>query len=227
MKRRFLIRTGQRGGDLLVGRVSRNFVEYWGTRAEDQLIRHIETAEYGEGDGFDADSPDMTADGNRYWAEVSDIVRITAPYEDAVLSVVEVIPDENEGADPEEIGEAMEFTLGPAVFDRELYTSPAEEAQDNWWPVLMVHASGKGTFSQILIETDGPDFEPDQLRTGNIETDLCRLAERFWYRGTEVQPIIVNDVIGTSFSAMVGYINPDFVDVISDDDIREALAAGG
>lgn len=227
MKRYFLIHTGQRGGDLIVGRVSSDFVEYWRTRPEDQLIQHIEAAESGEGDGFDADSPDMTANGNPYWAELNDIEWLTGPYEDAVLSVVEVIPRQNEGLDPEEIGEAMEFTLGPAVYGRELYTNPAEEAEDDWWPVLMVHASGKGMFSQILIETDGPDFEPDQLRTGNIETDLCRLAERFWYRGAEVLPIMVNDVIGTSFNAMVGYINPDFVDVISDDDIREALAAGG
>ena len=39
----------------------------------------------------------------------------------------------------------------------------------------------KGGFGDVYVETDGEDFDPELLQTGQIESDMGEIIESYWY----------------------------------------------
>lgn len=244
-KRYFKIDTGRYGGEIVIGTVTPEFVEYWQERDEDDLVHHVYGTEWEDEDQIDADSPAMTEDGNIYWHDVDDFEHLNGPYADNKYWVSEikladgveylngelVRPDGWDYATPmyEEEVESEQYDYGCYVYSREAYTHEYDsESGVEHTPVLCFHSAEKGGFGEIFIETD-EKFDPNKLAVGTCETDLGEIIEAYWYDGVEL--VIDYDNCGTNGKgtyACVGYINPEWHDdrsaYTSDSDfIKQAL----
>lgn len=227
MKRYFMIYTGRYGGEVVVGKSTEDFVNYWKDKDQDELIEHVFNIDWDE-EGGDPDSPLLTEHGNSSWHEVDDYEHINGPYHDNQYWVSEikladgvtyedgalVYPaDWNYGTLPyEEISEGESYGYGNYVYGREAYTSEKED-EGTYIPVLQFHSAEKGSFGTVIIETDGEDFDPEKLAIGTVETDLCEIIEAYWYNSI---PLDIDfeyaDTVGKGSYACVGYINEKWYD---------------
>ena len=235
-KRYFKIDTGRYGGETVVGSVARDFVEHWAERDKADLIEHVHNIDWGPED-LDFDSPDITDDGNVPWSELDDFEHITGPYSDNEFSVVEIElhPDAeivygeiqwkegfDYGYDVEkytEVSEEESHSYCDFVYGREAYSAPVTDPAllADYQPVLMVHSAEKGGFGELIVTTDGKDFEPEKLSIGVCETDVAEIIEAYWYDGVALEIDFNNaDTIGKSMNAVVGYINPAWHDDATD-----------
>jgi hypothetical protein len=258
MKRYFLINTGRYGGELTVGNVTPEFVDYWKERVENDgdsdLIGHMQALEWGDmgSDEFDPDSPQIDAEhAEILWHECDDLEHLNGPYADNQYTVTEITLSDNvemvngvlDWTDDKEhcyseslYTEADDYDshdYDHYVYGRECYStdpggshipSDAELA-----PVLFYHSSEKGGFGEIIVETDGSDFNPDLLSIGVCETDLGTIIEAYWYDGTALE---INfdfaDTNGKGYYAGVGYVNTKWHDTTENytpdsDFVKEAL----
>lgn len=245
-KRYFKIDTGRYGGEIVVGKVSPEFVEYWKDRDRDDLLRHVLNLDWDDEEEIDQDSPEMTESGNISWHEVDDYEHLTGPYSDNKFLVYEVdlVPgvkyENGEITCPEdwdyskitheEITDYEQYDYTNYIYGREVYTSdPTADDDGDWVPVLQMHSAEKGGFGEIFIETNGEDFNPEKLAIGIVETDMGELIEAYWYDGREV---VVDydacDTVGKSFHACVGWMNEKWYDRPADftpdsDNVKESL----
>lgn len=250
-KRYFKIDTGRYGGEVVVGTVSKEFVEYWRERDQDDMLRHvlgIDWEDHGvdedEESDVDRNSPDMTEDGNVSWHEVDDFEHVTGAYSDNDFLVYEielapgvtyengelVLPEEWEyGTHPyEEITEYEQHSYCQTLYGREAYTHDPD-GEDDYVPIMQFHSAEKGCFGEVFIETDGSDFDPEKLAIGIVETDLCEVIEAIWYDGVEQ---VINydwcDTVGKGMYGCVGYMNEAWYDKPGDytpdsENVKEAL----
>lgn len=245
-KRYFKIDTGRYGGEVVVGTVSPEFVEYWQDRDANELVSHVFNLDWDDPDEIDTDSPEMTADGNISWHEVDDYEHLNGPYSDNHYLVYEVTlaptvayqngeiiyPQNWDYNNPvyEETHDYEQYDYSNYVYGREVYTSnPEIDKEGEWVPVLQMHSAEKGSFGEIIIETDGADFDPEKLAIGVVETDVGELIEAYWYDGREV---VVNydscDTVGKGMYACAGWMNQKWYDSPTDytpdsDNVKESL----
>lgn len=243
-QRVFKISTGRYGGELTVGRVSADFVDYWRERVEEDgdgvLIDHVLGTEYDDEDMKDPDSPEMLSEGEFYaWHELDDKEHLNGPYADNSYYVqeVELHPDAvieygavcwKEGVDHDwgtakydEVGDesdAMEYDNH--LYSREAYsTDPDSDYLDEdveLHPVLFFHSAEKGGFGEVFVTTtDGADFDPDLFAIGSCETDMGTIIETYWYDGVQLEvDWDYADTVGKGYYASVGYMNPKWHDTL-------------
>ena len=238
-QRVFRISTGRYGGELAVGRVSADFVDYWRERVEEDgdsdLIEHIQGVEFDDEDMRDPDSPEISEQFNG-WFEVDDKEHLNGPYADNsyYAQEVELHPDAvieygavcwKDGVDHdysvskfEEVGEEPEAQdYENYLYSRECYsTDPdSEHLGDDveLEPVLFFHSAEKGGFGEVFVVTDGADFDPDLFAIGACETDLGTIIDSYWYDGRQLEPDFdYADSTGKGYYATVGYMNPKWHD---------------
>jgi len=247
-KRIFIVDTGRYGGEVAVGTVPADFVEYWNPKIKEDgdsdFISHVQSFAWDDDDGRDPDSPSLGEDFNE-WYDCDDIEHANGPYADSQYFVQEVklhadaVFNEEyasiewkEGVDHdysvpkwEDVGEE----LGPfdynAIYGREAYgnyDTPQEEEETV--PVMCWHSGEQGGFGQLYIATDGEDFDPEALHCGYVETDCASIIERYWYNKKELE---VNfdwaDTTGKGYYAYVGFMNPKWHDKWHSQDQIEEL----
>jgi hypothetical protein len=215
--KKYVVRGGRYGGEVTIGRVSKEFVEYWSPKVEEDgdgdLINHVVNLDY---DGADVDPslPTMTVDGNTAWYEIDDIEHSNGYYADSNFFVTELDEEGNE------TGDEVEFT-NASLYGREAYNETSmpepteyltQEDVDNYVPVLVFHSGEKGAFGQWIIETE-EDFDPYKFTFSILETNLGEFVERVWYDGVEIDcDYDWCDSIGKGYYAQVGYMNPKWHD---------------
>jgi len=97
-QRIFKIYTGRYGGELTIGEVSQDFMEYWQDKMEDpgddaELMDHIHNVSWEDSEDCDPDSPALMYDPenpNPDWSEIDDIEHINGPYADNTYYSVEI-----------------------------------------------------------------------------------------------------------------------------------------
>lgn len=242
-KRYFKIDLGRYGGELTIGTVTQEFVEYWAEREEDELREHLQGVEFDDQDMMDNDSPNLK-DAEDYpnpaYFEIDDILHISSAYADNEYTVSEItLKDGVTLKDGELINN--EGLYGNDCYDedydsevrsdylwsvsRECYSSGLdidfEDDDAEYTPVLQYHSAEKGVFGEVYIETDGEDFDPNKLVISYVETDICEMIERVFYDNKEVN--INYDQVGTDGKGMnfeVAYIRKDYID---SEDIQDQL----
>lgn len=242
-QRVFKISTGRYGGELAVGRVSADFVDYWRERVEEDgdsdLIQHVLGLEYDDEDMMDSDSPAIMDDADFCgWFETDDKEHLNGPYADNSYYVheVELHPDAEfqygavcwkEGVDHdysvakyEEIGEESDaLDYENYLYGREAYSTDPDsehlEEEVELEPVLFFHSSEKGGFGEVFVVTDGADFDPDLFAIGVCETDMGTIIETYWYDGVQLEvDWDYADTTGKGYYASVGYMNPKWHDTL-------------
>ena len=89
-KRKFRIDAGRNGGELCIGKVNEDFVNYFIERDESELINFLSEFEFGEPEDFTIPIP---YEGFDSWTECDDVEHVTGAYADSTWTVTEVPAD--------------------------------------------------------------------------------------------------------------------------------------
>ena len=235
-KRYFRINTGRYGGEVAAGEVSKEFVDYWMPKVKEDgdsdLIEHLQGIEWEDEDMMDPDSP---APGEDFycWNENDDLEHTNSPFADNDFEVTEIKLHEDaiyedgliqwkEDVDHdystmmfEEIDEGEYFSYEACIYSRECYSSSMDEdaVKADYKPTLFFLSSEKGTFGEVYVETDGEDFDPELLQTGQLECDMGEFIESYWYDRKPLQvDYDYSDSIGKGYYASVGFVNTKWHD---------------
>ena len=235
-KRYFKINTGRYGGELAIGSVSKEFVDYWKEKVEEDgdgdLIEHIQGIEWDDEDMKDSESP---SPGEEFycWNETDDLEHANGPLADNDFEVTEIKLHEDaiyedgliqwkDGVEVdysksmfEELDEGNYFPYEACIYSRECYSSDVDaEKESDYQPTLFFFSSEKGTFGEVYVETDGEDFDPELLQTGQLECDMGEIIESYWYDRKPLQvDFDYSDSMGKGYYASVGYVNTKWHDV--------------
>jgi hypothetical protein len=247
-KRTFRITLRGYGGEVVVGKTTAEFVEYWQDRDSSELLNHILCLDWGnpeDDEDFDPNSPPMLDDGNTTWSwhEFDDYEHQSSCYSDSYFFVEEVqLRDDittNEyggyqDADGnyvssyraydvvQEAGETQTINDRAYLYSREAYMTTAEHGTV---PAITILSSEKGSFGEVYIETDGEDLNLDLLTIHTVETDLGEFLDGMYYDGNEVEIDYDGcDTTGKYMDARVGWFNEDWHDKHPDEEgIREYI----
>jgi hypothetical protein len=233
MKRIFRIDIGNYGGELTIGSVTSDFVEYWKSKIENgdfqtpgsssKLISHLKGLEWGDEEDIDAESPKLrNQEDQPPWSDVDDVEHLWGPYGDSTFKVTEVTgmkDDEKYNRDNEQ-----SFKPSGSIYVRETYFEEGlpeasehlsqDEIDKYVIPVLLVHPAEKGSFGCVFVETEnGEEFDPQKFSFGICENNYFEVIDRFYYNRKELD--IDTDWSSTRINgehAMVGYFNMKYHD---------------
>jgi len=207
-KYRYRIEAGNYGGELTIGEVPAEFVEYWKHEEQEDLIDQvISFDEWEESDTPDdaLEDPDAPPVLESYWHDIDDLEHQNGCYTDGTWTVTPVPAD---GSDDWAYDDS--FEVEPThMYSRECYSSDEidEEYEDQTVPVLAFHSSEKGSFACWFLDTD-EEFDAEKLRFGSCESDLADLVETVYYGKEELESNYdYNDTTGKAYYARVGYVN--------------------
>ncbi len=230
-KRRFRVEGGIYGGELVIGKVSNEFVIKVVSQDESELIDtvlsfddwHQEIDENAE-----HEDPEQIPSPveNYYMWECDDIEHLNGPYADGGFTVYEVPADGEDDYDYDN-----EVWQGEAIcmYSREggYFTKEQPKDMEDNVPVLAFMSSEKGTFGIWFIDTD-EDFDPYKLGVGIVETNLAEMVDRVYYNKVELDTDYdYNDTTGKSYHADVGWLNTKWHDSFNKyDELDEEYLAG-
>ena len=211
-KFRYRIEAGNYGGELTIGEVPAEFVEYWKHEEQEDLIDAVtDFDDFSDEDPEDAlQDPDAPPRLDNYWHEYDDLEHQNGTYSDGTWTVTPVPAD---GSDDFAWDDSI--TIEPThMYSRECYSSQEidEEYADQTVPVLAFHSSEKGSFAVWFLDTD-EEFDAEKLRFGSCESDLADLVESVYYGKEELESNYdYNDTTGKAYYAQVGYVNKKWHD---------------
>ena len=197
------------GGELTIGSVTKEFVEYWIDKEHCDLSSHVISLDFDD-DDVDENSPPMKDGENCQWYEVDDFEHIYGVYADNGYTVVEVDADGNEIGEEE----SYDFNWGAS---REAYIYPSKDEfkhysnEENFVPCLTYHTSEKGYFGEFVLETEN-DYDPELLQVGVLESELANIVECFQYNGEDIDFDMSGDTRGKGDYVAVGYFNTKWHD---------------
>lgn len=223
-KRRFRIEAGRYGGELTIGRIDSDFVDYWLSTDKDEsdLIEHLQSYEWDDEEMRDPLAPEVKEDFNA-WYDIDDIEHLNGAYADGTWIAYEVPAD---GSDDYGWDDEREFEPSQ-LYSREAYHSDEipEDMNEQQEAVLVFHSSEKGSFGCWFVETEGEDFDPEKLRFSSCETNVAELVERVWYGKEELDTDYdYADTTGKGYYVSIGYMNKqwhDTYDTYSDEYLEE------
>ena len=92
-KFRYRIEAGNYGGELTIGEVPADFVEYWKDRDQDELIDHVTDWEEVEEPEDALEDPDAPPVLEGYWHDIDDLEHQNSSYADGHWTVYKVSSD--------------------------------------------------------------------------------------------------------------------------------------
>lgn len=221
MSKKFYVRGSNYGGEMTIGEVTKEFVEYWKPICDEEgdgrLIDHLMALESfndnpEEEEGFDPDSPAVLENMDYYnsWYDIDEIHHHTSS------SGLELMAFELDADGCEDWDKRIEFDPHQ-LYSRECYTQAElqdDDPEDNSVPVLVFYSSEKGDFGGWFIDLeDDQDFDPKLVVVSSVETDHGEMIERLWYNGVEYEQDYDNvDSRGKGYYAGVAYFNKRWED---------------
>ena len=67
------------------------------------------------------------------------------------------------------------------IASQELYGNRDKFGSDGCVPVLTFHSAEKGAFGEVIVVTDGEDFNPAKFRIDIVETECGEFINSYWY----------------------------------------------
>ena len=224
MTKKLWIRGSNYGGEMTIGEVTREFVEYWKPIVEedgdDRLVSHLMALESWDGnpedeEGFDKDSPAIYAGDDVWhsWYECDEIHHDTSSAGTELMAFKFNDTSEYPDYDWET---RIEFEPHQ-LYSRECYTQDnpmTDHADDDSVPVLVFYSSEKGDFGGWLLELeDDQEFDPNLVTVSIVETDHGEMVERLWYNQVEIEKDYdFCDSRGKGYYAGVAWFNKRYHD---------------
>lgn len=230
MTKKLWIRGSNYGGEMTIGEVTPEFVEYWKPIVEeegdDRLVSHLMALEAWDSDpedeeGFDKDSPEIYADDTVWnnWYECDEIHHDTSSNGTELMA----FNFNDTGEYPDYDWETRIEFEPHQLYGRECYTQDdpmTEHADDDSVPVLVFYSSEKGDFGGWLLElADGEEFDQNLVTVSIVETDHGEMIERLWYNQVEIEKDYdFCDSRGKGYYAHVAWFNKRYHDPHIDPD---------
>lgn len=215
-KRRFRIEAGRYGGEVALGKVDKEFVDYFVDKDESDLIEHVNSYEW---DGPEDKTIPKPKEDFYAWYECDDIEHLNNAYSDAGFYVSEVPAD---GSDDFAYDEYEKEIQGYHLYDREAYHDTkledatytnGEDKTKDYIPVLNFHSAEKGGFACWFVETDGADFDEKKFAFSTVATTIAEIVENAWYDKEVLEENYdACDTTGKGYYASVGYMNTKWHD---------------
>lgn len=227
-KYKFRIEGGRYGGELAVGRVTPEFVNYWLPKIEEEgayesFIPHVLSLSDWtdeEDDEKDPNSPNILDDGNEIdgWYEMDDYEHINNAYADGGFVISDISDSEDQYAyDENEVTTDGHTLKGrEAAYVNTEVSEVYDETPDGCTGVMLFHSAEKGGFATWFADSDEP-FDPNKLVFSIVETHLGDFVEDVWYDKTLLEANFdYNDTMGKSYEAAVGWITDKWRDEYKD-----------
>lgn len=226
------------GGELVVGKTNKHFVEYWlanleETESDSDLVEYLVDNEWGEDVPDDAlidpeESPNPNTEDRSYepgaWHDFDDFEHVYGVYSDNSIQLVTIDEDGNEDYE-----NALDIDLSDVytLYSRECYTDQTSglyNSSENYVPIVSFFSAEKGGFGDIALSLDEP-FDVSKFTICCVETNLATIVEQYYYDG---EPLEVNSdsvsTTGKGYYAQVGYLNTKWHDKVSSyDDMSERI----
>jgi hypothetical protein len=195
MSKQIYIRGSNYGGEMTIGEVTREFVEYWQPickeEGDSRLIEHLMALEAWDSDpedeeGFDPDSPPVYEEGTHWnnWYECDELHHDSSS-SGTELMAFPLAEQPNEHGYPDYDWDNRIDFEPHYLYSREMYTQDHEQTDhedDNSVPVLVFYSSEKGDFGGWTIDIpDDEEFDPNKVVVSVVETDHGEMVERLWY----------------------------------------------
>jgi len=235
MKRFFRIDIVGYGGELTIGSVTSDFVEYWKSKIQNgdfqnpdsssKLINHLRGLEWDVEEDIDVESPKLrNQEYLQPWTEVDNVEHLWGPYSDCTFKVTEVTgmkdDEKYNGGNEKSFQPSGSIYCRGTFFEQDLPEASEYLSQNEIdkyvIPVLLVHPSEKGSFGCVFVETEnGEKFDPQKFSVGICENNYFEVIDRFYYNRKELD--LDAEWSSTSDSingehAMVGYFNMKYYD---------------
>lgn len=214
VKRRFRIEAGRYGGEVAIGVVDEDFVDYWLDKVADEgdgdLVSTIVDLEWEETEP--SESPDPKDDFSA-WYDCDDVEHVNGPYADGQWIFTEVPAD---GSDDYAYNDTETEFQPVHMYGREAYhdENRIDSDPDDYVPVMAFHSSEKGSFGCWFVDVEGEDFEPEKVAFSSVETNVAEIVENVWYKKERLEPDYDNcDSTGKGYYASVGYMNVKWHDL--------------
>lgn len=193
MTKQIYIRGHNYGGEMTIGEVTKEFVEYWQPICKEdgdsRLIDHLMALEAWDSDpeeeeGFDPDSPAVYPEGTHWnnWYECDEIHHDNSANGTELWAFPMTV---GEHGQPEYEWEERVELEPHQLYGREMYTQDmhvADHEDDNSVPVLVFYSSEKGEFGGWTIDLeDDEEFDPKKVAVSIVETDHGDMIERLFY----------------------------------------------
>ena len=192
--RKYRMYTGRYGGEVTIGKITEEFLEYSKENDLDEIV-----CDMGWGEEDEKAWPNVTEEfEDPAWHDVDECLHISGPYADNKYTVTEIFEDGEE----KDIG-TFDYNH---FFSRECYMDENQLPDDEESvPVMTCFSEEKGGFGDVILEIDG-DFDPELFATTVVETYFAEIVESYYYDGKELE---VDwdwaDTIGKAFYAGTGY----------------------
>ena len=226
MTNKVYVRGSNYGGEMTIGEVTKEFVEYWQPIVKeegcDRLVEHLTALDAWDTDpedeeGFDKDSPKVYEDMETWnnWYECDDIHHHNSS-SGTELWAFPVTGVADSGYPEYNWDDRIEFEPHQ-LYSRECYiqSEPAtQDKEDNSVPVLVFYSSEKGEFGGWTIELeDDEKFDPKKIVISIVETDHGEMVERLFYDKKEYDcDYDWCDSRGKGYYADVGWFNKRWED---------------
>lgn len=199
--KKYNIRGGVYGGEIVIGKISETFRNYWYSRSDSELQSYLFSADW-EYEGGEK-GPVMYEGENLYWHEIDDILHFNGSHSDGPIYVMD-----------EETGDETKLDVVESEWSREggyvITEEPDWESlpkgltKDDFQPVLACMSHEKGWMNNWVLELDG-QFDSNKLTIGVLETEFGEFIEKMYYDGKELEDTGYDSTTGKGFSVILGW----------------------
>jgi len=229
MRRFFQIDVGSSGGELVIGRVSQEFYDYWCDKSSSELLAVM----LSNGEKDNKSPPPNDEMGWQHWSNYADIFQVGGPYLDSVYTVTEVsLSDEVRVNEYGELEDVAGVVLDPQEFEGKIVENESSkrsyEYESSWVvevdlvdsddgvPIIMIHSSEKGDFGELYIATDGSGFKPELFEISSIESPLAEQITSYWYDKRQLYGYPTMETRGKDESICLGHMSEEVINYIAE-----------
>ena len=200
-KTKYNIRGSAYGGELVIGKISESFRNYWYSRSDSELENYLFSADWEHEDG--EKGPVMYEGENMYWHDIDDILHHYGSHADGPIFVIDEETEDQIKLDNVESEWSRE---GGYICTEEpdWKSLPKGLTREDFQPVLACMSHEKGWLNNWELELDG-EFEADKLTIGILETEFGDFIEKMFYDGVELEDTGCDWSDGKGFSVMIGW----------------------
>jgi hypothetical protein len=203
-KRIFCLTVTGEGGELCIGKVRRDFADFWRYRDQDDLAQHMLAIPDHDSAEFDNDSPPVVDFPINDHYEIDDILHLYSPHPSAIAEVREVkIEDDGLTANTaeeilkivddrfddfwEKSVHACQVELFEITKISERYDSNVDPNSNSVFPVLLYATMSEGVFLKATFITNTSGLDPELLQFSGIGTDVGDFIDKICYDGQPLQ----------------------------------------
>lgn len=193
-------------GEFTLGTVTKEFVEYWSSKEEDDLLEYLHEVNWSE--GFESASPTETGTKDRTpFHQIDDIEHFTMPYADSSFMYVN---DNNEEVEFKPFVCNVRYQRGLIDYEPD----NDDERNKNFVPVLAYATTEKGYCGHWSVELNNEKFDKNKFVISTVQTIFGRFVEGAWYGNSDEELFFDSGEAGTmtkAASAKVGETHKSYL----------------